>query len=51
MLKLQDGLNQDITVDFGAQFTAVPEPSVAALGLLGLAGLAGAAIRRRIARR
>lgn len=51
MLEAMDDAQVPITIDFGAQFTAVPEPSVAALGLLGLAGLAGAAIRRRIARR
>lgn len=51
MLRAMDDGQSEITIDFGAQFTAVPEPSTMALGLLGLAGLAGAAIRRRIARR
>jgi len=49
MLQMIGDGQSPITVDFGAQFTAVPEPSVTALGLLGLAGLAGAAIRRRTA--
>jgi hypothetical protein len=34
-------------VDFGAQFTAVPEPSTVTLGLLGLVGLVGLTWRKR----
>ena len=39
-----------MSIDFGSQFAAVPEPSTIALGVLGLLGLAGAALRRRMSR-
>jgi hypothetical protein len=39
-----------VPVAFGAQMTAVPEPSVTALGLLGLAGLIGIGLKRRFSR-